>query len=140
MARARRRPLKPIVVQGLGYSFLVLGVLGMFLPILQGFLFLFIGLIILARHAPWAQRLLDRIRHQHPKFDHLIGQAEAKAHDWGVRASATFRAWRVRSRVQLRRWSRWWFAAPRPATAPCRPGDPPITPAAPQVAAERSEP
>ena len=54
MAKTGGTRLKVIVWQVLGYGFLVLGVLGMFLPILQGFLFLAIGLIILARHAPWA--------------------------------------------------------------------------------------
>lgn len=122
MARTGWPRVKPILMQVLGYTFLVLGVLGMFLPILQGFLFLFIGLIILAGHAPWARRLLDNIRSRHPKFDHMIGHAEAKAHEWGERASATTRLWRVRARLQLRRWSRW-FASQRPATAPCRPED-----------------
>jgi uncharacterized membrane protein YbaN (DUF454 family) len=74
--------MKIILLQALGYSFLVLGVFGLFLPFLQGILFLLIGLIILARHAPWAQRLLDRFRAQHPKAAALIDQAEAKAAAW----------------------------------------------------------
>ena len=51
--------MKHIVMLVLGYGFLVLGVLGLFLPFLQGFLFLLVGLLILARHAPWAERLLE---------------------------------------------------------------------------------
>ena len=51
--------MKIILLQALGYTFLVLGVFGLFLPILQGFLFMLIGLIILARHAAWAERLLE---------------------------------------------------------------------------------
>ena len=49
MARVGWQRVKPILVQALGYGFLVLGVLGMFLPILQGFLFIFVGLIVLSR-------------------------------------------------------------------------------------------
>jgi uncharacterized membrane protein YbaN (DUF454 family) len=111
MARVSWQNLKPILMQALGYTFLVLGVLGMFLPILQGFLFLFIGLIILARYADWARRLLDAIRARHPKFDHMIGQAEIKAHAWNDRAQA-----------QLRSWLRW-AGLLRPARKQC-PGRP----------------
>jgi hypothetical protein len=104
MVRISWQRLKPILVQALGYAFLALGVLGMFLPILQGFLFLFVGLIILARHAPWAERLLDRIRRQHPKFDAMICKAEYKAHVWRIRAEEQSRLWWRRTRATLRLW------------------------------------
>jgi uncharacterized membrane protein YbaN (DUF454 family) len=115
MAEAGWKLVKPILLQALGYLFLVLGVLGMFLPILQGFLFLFVGLLILARHAPWAERLLDNIRSRHPRFDQIIGQAEAKSHQWGQRAKATFRAcWRA-----VAGWFRSWQPSTRPAKKRC---------------------
>lgn len=74
--------MKAIALQALGYAFLLLGVLGLFLPFLQGILFLLIGLLILARHAAWAQRLLDRFRAQHPRADQMIETAETKASEW----------------------------------------------------------
>ena len=80
--------MKPILMQILGYLFLGLGVLGMFLPFLQGFLFLFIGLVILARYAAWARRLLDDLRSRHPKMDDWIGRAEARLHSWGERLTS----------------------------------------------------
>lgn len=83
--------MKALVMQGLGYTFLALGTLGLFLPFLQGFLFLFIGLVILAKYAGWARRLLDRLRQQHPKVDHWIERAETRLHDWGQRIEACFR-------------------------------------------------
>jgi uncharacterized membrane protein YbaN (DUF454 family) len=83
--------MKTIVMQGVGYAFLVLGVFGLFLPFLQGFLFLAVGLIILSRHARWARRLLDHFRARHPKADQLIGQAEAKTAEWGHKLSGWFR-------------------------------------------------
>ncbi len=82
MARVAWQRLKPILMLALGYTFLALGVLGMFLPFLQGFLFLAIGLVILARHAAWAQRLLERLRQRYPKVGELIDSAEAKAEGW----------------------------------------------------------
>ena len=96
--------MKPILAQALGYFFLVLGVLGMFLPILQGFLFLFIGLIILARHAPWAERLLERLRRRSPRFDAMISKAEVKTHLWRIKAEERSRLWWQRTRCTLRLW------------------------------------
>ena len=96
--------MKVILWQALGYGFLVLGVLGMFLPILQGFLFLFVGLIILARHAPWAERLLSYLRARSPMLDRVIAAAEAKTHQWHHRAEARWHAWRYRVEVTWYEW------------------------------------
>jgi uncharacterized protein len=82
MASVAWRRVKPILMQALGYAFLVLGVAGLVLPFLQGILFLLIGLVILAEHAPWARCLLDRLRERHPKAGALIDGAEAKAAGW----------------------------------------------------------
>lgn len=51
----------------LGCAFLVLGVLGLFLPVLQGILFLTIGLSLLSTESERAQRwktwLAEKVRH-----------------------------------------------------------------------------
>jgi uncharacterized protein len=83
--------VKPILMQILGYAFLVLGVLGLFLPILQGFLFLFVGLLILANYAPWAQRLLDHLEERYPKFARVKEQAESVMERWQERIAGWFR-------------------------------------------------
>ena len=90
MAETGTTFMKTILLQGLGYLFLVLGVLGMVLPILQGFLFLAIGLIILAKTAPWAARLLARFRKKYPEGGVLIDKAEVKVEEWGRKAVAFF--------------------------------------------------
>jgi uncharacterized membrane protein YbaN (DUF454 family) len=71
-----------VVMLGLGYGFLALGVVGLFLPILQGILFILVGLLILARHAGWAERALGRFKRAHPRAASLIAQAEAIADRW----------------------------------------------------------
>jgi uncharacterized membrane protein YbaN (DUF454 family) len=88
MARVAWQRLKPILIQGVGYAFLVLGVLGMFLPFLQGFLFLAIGMVILARHATWAARLLERFRARYPRAGEMIDNAEARAAGWWRRLAS----------------------------------------------------
>ncbi len=51
----------------LGYAFLVLGLLGLVLPFLQGILFLVVGLLLLSRSTPWAERVLARLRARYPR-------------------------------------------------------------------------
>lgn len=66
----------------LGWVFLVLGVLGLFLPILQGVLFLAIGLAILATEQVWAHRLLTWLRVRFPRFAHLFDHARHQSERW----------------------------------------------------------
>jgi len=42
-----------------GFALLVLGVVGLFLPFLQGIAFIVLGLLLLSREYHWARRLLD---------------------------------------------------------------------------------
>jgi len=90
MAAAGATLMKTIALQALGYLFLVLGVLGLVLPILQGFLFLAIGMIILAKTAPWAERVLDRLRARFPKAGFVIDKAEVKVEAWGRKVVTFF--------------------------------------------------
>ena len=80
-----------LAMLGLGYGFLVLGVLGLFLPILQGVLFITVGLLILSRHAAWAERLLTRLKVRHPGFARTVVAAEELAHRWIDRITVRFR-------------------------------------------------
>ena len=98
--------MKPILVQALGYAFLVLGVLGMFLPILQGFLFLAIGLAILARYTAWARLLRMRLARRYPRLGAKINDAERTAQRWLRRAGEKWRGFVSEMRVRWRLW-RW---------------------------------
>ena len=62
------RSLKRYIVLGLGWFIVVFGVLGIFLPGLQGILFLLIGLILLSRESACAQRQLEKLKTRYPKF------------------------------------------------------------------------
>jgi uncharacterized membrane protein YbaN (DUF454 family) len=55
-----------------GWFFVALGITGLFLPILQGILFILIGLLILSSEYVWAHRLLERVKQRFPKLaDHV---------------------------------------------------------------------
>lgn len=81
MRRAGKRMAKLI----LGWSFIVLGVLGLVLPVLQGVLFIAIGLAILAQEQDWAHRLLHRLRHRFPHMAQVFDRSRHKAEAWVYR-------------------------------------------------------
>lgn len=49
-----------------GWFFILLGIIGLFLPILQGILFLVIGTIILAPAVPFFSRILVKLENKYP--------------------------------------------------------------------------
>lgn len=79
--------MRILLMQSLGYSFLVLGVIGVLLPVLQGSICFLIGLAILSRHAAWAERLMTRLKQRFPRLGHLVDVAEARAEAWWDRAT-----------------------------------------------------
>jgi uncharacterized protein len=73
--------IKRIFIWWLGWAFILLGIAGLFLPILQGILFLLIGLSLLSNQSPWAARLLLKLRERFPRISEKLGEATAKARD-----------------------------------------------------------
>ncbi|NKB48346.1 MAG: hypothetical protein GKS02_03165 [Alphaproteobacteria bacterium] len=49
-----------------GWLFILLGLVGLFLPFLQGILFLVVGVLLLARESEWVRRVLLRLRRRYP--------------------------------------------------------------------------
>ena len=45
-----------------GVSLIALGIVGLFLPVLQGVLFILAGLAILSSHSPLARRVLEALK------------------------------------------------------------------------------
>jgi uncharacterized protein len=62
-----KKHAKKILTYIAGWFFILLGVVGLFLPILQGILFIAIGFLILARESRWAKRMLVKLRRKYPK-------------------------------------------------------------------------
>jgi uncharacterized membrane protein YbaN (DUF454 family) len=79
--------LKRALVLSVGWGFILLGIVGLFLPVLQGVLFLFIGLIILSSEYVWAHHLITRLRQRFPKVGRIADEAAAKAAGWLRRLS-----------------------------------------------------
>ena len=60
--------MKRVLLIAAGWLFIVLGIVGLFLPILQGILFLIVGLLILSREYTWANKLLLRLQARFPEL------------------------------------------------------------------------
>ena len=86
-AKAR---LKRITIYVAGWAFILLGILGLFLPILQGILFILIGLILLSSVSPWAERLLNRLKRRFPRISNQLDAAIPKARAVQRRIGAKF--------------------------------------------------
>jgi uncharacterized membrane protein YbaN (DUF454 family) len=84
-----------IITLVLGYFFLILGVIGLVLPFLQGVPFIVIGLLLLSREAAWARRALDWLKRRHPRLESMITRSDA----WITRQMR-------QARVRIGRWFR----------------------------------
>jgi uncharacterized membrane protein YbaN (DUF454 family) len=50
-----------------GVFFLLLGVISGFLPVIQGWIFVLIGLTLLAKEIPWVHHHVERLKSRFPK-------------------------------------------------------------------------
>jgi uncharacterized membrane protein YbaN (DUF454 family) len=67
---------KRIIVDVLGWFFIVLGVIGLFLPIIQGVICLIIGFYLLSIHSEWFNRQIVKLHNYHPKAGGIIKYIE----------------------------------------------------------------
>jgi uncharacterized membrane protein YbaN (DUF454 family) len=71
--------VRRILVLGFGWGFILLGIAGLFLPILQGILFLLIGLALLSTESRTARAILVKLRRRFPKLARKMDEAEKRA-------------------------------------------------------------
>ncbi len=60
----------------LGVAFLLLGLAGLVLPILQGWLFLIIGLLLLSAYSPTLRAWIEKHTVKYPKVHYWVGRAD----------------------------------------------------------------
>ncbi len=61
------RRIKSVGILIVGWFFVLLGIVGLFLPILQGILFIMIGLAILSSRSELIRRFLKRLEERFPQ-------------------------------------------------------------------------
>ena len=76
------RLIKRVAVLTLGWLFILFGIVGLVLPVLQGILFLLIGLALLSTESEIARNVLGRLRARFPRLSERIEFAEDRALEW----------------------------------------------------------
>jgi len=74
--------MKRLLVLIVGWAFILIGIIGLFLPVLQGILCLMIGLIILSTEYHWARRLLEVVKKRFPGLARVSHEAAERAKMW----------------------------------------------------------
>jgi len=74
--------LKNIGLLIIGWFFVGLGIIGLFLPILQGILFLIIGLAILSSRSELVKRFLKHIEERYPHLHERVEIWREKIRNW----------------------------------------------------------
>ncbi|MEN8163032.1 MAG: PGPGW domain-containing protein [Acidobacteriota bacterium] len=73
-----KKTINRILVLVLGWALVLLGIVGLFVPILQGILFILLGLWVLSRESHWARRCLRRMRLKFPAADRRLRELQRK--------------------------------------------------------------
>src|SRR5262245_5204302 len=99
---------KRLAIYVSGWGFILLGIVGLVLPILQGILFILVGLFLLSSVSPWAAKPLHRIRTRFPRISKQFDLAKHKAKSVQSHIAAQFddaksNARKVREQVFKRR-------------------------------------
>ncbi len=71
------RHIKKVGVLTLGVIFIILGLLGLVLPVLQGILFLLIGLMLISLYSKTVRGWVEYIAKQHPKLERMLQKADS---------------------------------------------------------------
>ena len=69
--------LKRAITTVAGILFLILGVIGLVLPFLQGLLFLFIGIVLLSLVSTRIRRWMEVPTRKHPALHRIVERTEA---------------------------------------------------------------
>lgn len=77
-----RRQIRRVLILGVGSFFILLGIAGLFLPFLQGILFLFIGLLFLSRESRTAHAFLEKWRQRHPRVHAQVHELMERLKNW----------------------------------------------------------
>ena len=72
------RHLKRAATLALGWILVGVGVVGLFLPVLQGVLIIALGLYVLSRESRTVRHWVERMRRKHPALDRGLRQARRR--------------------------------------------------------------
>ncbi len=73
---------KTVALLILGWFFIFVGIIGLFLPFLQGILFIMIGLAILSSRSETVKRFLKHVEERHPQYHDRFTAWRKKIKGW----------------------------------------------------------
>lgn len=65
-----------LIMMTLGWLLVALGIIGLFLPILQGIILIVIGLYLLSFYSPWVQERVDKAKVKYPKVGRVFDKVD----------------------------------------------------------------
>lgn len=83
----KEKPLQRIATIGLGWTLVLVGVVGLLLPLLPGGLLIVLGALMLDSQHPWLRRALEKCRARFP----ILECAFRRLSSWGESWRSRFR-------------------------------------------------
>ncbi|HUU49536.1 MAG TPA: PGPGW domain-containing protein [Nitrospinota bacterium] len=80
-----KKKVKHILILSAGWFFIFFGIIGLFLPILQGILFLFVGFYLLSHESKTAEKLSKKLKERYPSLAKNMDRAKEKTRNIKVR-------------------------------------------------------
>ena len=77
----------PVLIRfALGFVFLILGVIGSLLPIMQGWVFFLLAFLVFFPRSKWTEKIVQKVGHKMPRFERFlrkmgIGDMPPQPHD-----------------------------------------------------------
>ena len=65
-----------------GWGSLLLGIAGLFLPVIQGWFFILLGLVLLSGEYVWAHHLLRKLFDRFPKLESAVHKSAERFSKW----------------------------------------------------------
>jgi len=72
------KKVKHILILSAGWFFIFFGIIGLFLPILQGIFFLFVGFYLLSHESKTAKKLSKKLKEQYPSLAKNMDRARKR--------------------------------------------------------------
>ena len=79
------KSIRRVVVLILGWTLIAIGVVGLFVPILQGILFIMLGLYVLSRESRMARGWLVKLQRRYPKIHAQARRVRERLKSWWPR-------------------------------------------------------
>lgn len=72
-----RRHAKRVIVVSIAFAFLFIGLIGLVLPVIQGLLSIFVGIILLSLYSPTIRKWTEKHTERFPKLHEFVKKIEA---------------------------------------------------------------